>query len=376
MSEKRELVLKAFRGESVDRVPVGFWHHFTTEDEWLHGFENPEIIDKNKAGHKKFIEEVKPDFVKLMSDGFFAYPQPAFKDFKSISDLQTIEPLGANHPWISAQVELVKSLIADFPEDIVAIYNIFAPVTYLKWLVGKVSGGDDLIADYIVENRKALKHVLDVIGEDIASLSQRVIEEAGADGIYLSVQSIQENRVSAETYKEIISPSELKVLDAANEVKGHNILHICGYEGARNNIELFKDYPAQVVNWAVGPEGISLAKGRNIFRGRTVLGGFENGKDGLLYTGTKKAIQENKDARVIKEIAIKNKSNLLLGAFTFSDFKKYNALYCFNPDGNISGIYRKGHLVPLGEFIPFSNMIFKTFPKLKELGKRFKDAGD
>ena len=99
MSEKRELVLKAFRGESVDRVPVGFWHHFTTEDEWLYGFENPEIIDKNKAGHKKFIEEVKPDFVKLMSDGFFAYPQPAFKDFKSISDLQTIEPLGANHPW-------------------------------------------------------------------------------------------------------------------------------------------------------------------------------------------------------------------------------------------------------------------------------------
>ena len=126
MSEKRELVLKAFRGESVDRVPVGFWHHFTTEDEWLYGFENPEIIDKNKAGHKKFIEEVKPDFVKLMSDGFFAYPQPVFKDFKSISDLQTIEPLGANHPWISAQVELVKSLIADFPEDIVAIYNIFA----------------------------------------------------------------------------------------------------------------------------------------------------------------------------------------------------------------------------------------------------------
>lgn len=33
MSEKRELVLKAFRGESVDRVPVGFWHHFTTEDD-------------------------------------------------------------------------------------------------------------------------------------------------------------------------------------------------------------------------------------------------------------------------------------------------------------------------------------------------------
>ena len=117
-------------------------------------------------------------------------------------------------------------MIAAFPEDIVAIYNIFAPVLILNGLVGKVSGGDDTIADYIEENREALKHVLDVIGEDIASLSQRVIKEAGADGIYLSVQSIQDNRVSADIYKEIIAPSELKVLDAANEAKGHNILHI------------------------------------------------------------------------------------------------------------------------------------------------------
>ena len=34
-----------------------------------------------------------------MSDGFFAYPQPSFKDFKSISGLTSIEPLGANHPF-------------------------------------------------------------------------------------------------------------------------------------------------------------------------------------------------------------------------------------------------------------------------------------
>ena len=71
-----------------------------------------------------------------------------------------------------------------------------------------------------------------------------------------------------------------------------------------------KDYPAQVVNWAVGPEGISLAKGLNIFRGRTVLGGFENGKDGLLYTGTKKAIQE----KVREIIADTGTHGLIIGA--------------------------------------------------------------
>lgn len=310
MSEKRELVLKAFRGEVVDRVPVGFWHHFTEESEWLHGFENPFIIEKNRAGHKAFIADVKPDFVKLMSDGYFAYPQPAFKDFTSISELANLEPLGANHPWISAQVQLVKDLIAEFPEDIVAIYNVFAPVTYFKWLVGKVAGGDDLIADYRVEDATALKHVLDVITTDIASLSRRVIEEAGADGIYLSVQSIQDERVSAEDYRAIIAPSELAVLEAAQQAGGVNILHICGYEGARNDIHLFTDYPAQVINWAVGPEGISLAEGREIFGGRTVLGGFQNDKNGLLYKGSKEEIQ----AEVKRLLAEAGTTGLVLGA--------------------------------------------------------------
>ncbi len=44
-----------------------------------------------------------------MSDGYFAYPNPAIhKGLENISDLAGIEPLGADHPWITEQVELVK----------------------------------------------------------------------------------------------------------------------------------------------------------------------------------------------------------------------------------------------------------------------------
>ena len=257
MTSKRELVLKAFRGEPVDRVPVGFWHHFTSEDEWLAGFGNQAIIDKNLAGHQAFLAEVKPDFIKLMSDGYFSYPNERLKKVQSIKVLADIEPLGADHPWISEQVELVQKIRAGFTEDLVAIYNIFAPVTYFKWLVGKVAGGDDIIADFLAEDAVLTKRVLDVIAQDIAALTERIIKEAGADGIYLSVQSIQDARVSAEDYKAFIAPSELAVLEAANAAGGVNILHICGYEGARNDVHLFTDYPAQVITWAVGPEGIT-----------------------------------------------------------------------------------------------------------------------
>ena len=64
MSTKRELVLKAFKGEAVDRVPVGFWHHFTREDEWLKGFSNPEIIEKNLKGHKNFFLSTFTNLIK------------------------------------------------------------------------------------------------------------------------------------------------------------------------------------------------------------------------------------------------------------------------------------------------------------------------
>ena len=310
MTSKRELVLKAFRGEPVDRVPVGFWHHFTNEDEWLVGFGNQAIIEKNLAGHQAFLAEVEPDFIKLMSDGYFAYPNERLKKVQSIKDLADIEPLGADHPWISEQVELVQKIRAGFTEDLVAIYNIFAPVTYFKWLIGKVAGGDDIIADFLAENAVLTKRVLDVIAKDIAALTERIIKEAGADGIYLSVQSIQDARVSAEDYKAFIAPSELAVLEAANAAGGVNILHICGYEGARNDVHLFTDYPAQVINWAVGPEGISLAEGRKLFGGRTVLGGFENGKEGLLYTGSQAVIQDE-TKRLIAEAG---KVALIIGA--------------------------------------------------------------
>ncbi len=243
-------------------------------------------------------------------DGYFAYPNEHLKKVQSIKELADIEPLGADHPWISEQVELVQKIKASFTEDLVAIYNIFAPVTYFKWLVGKVAGGDDIIADFLAEDAVLTKRLLDVIAQDIAVLTERIIKEAGADGIYLSVQSIQDARVSAEDYKAFIAPSELAVLEAANAAGGVNILHICGYEGARNDVHLFTDYPAQVINWAVGPEGISLAEGRKLFGGRTVLGGFENGKDGLFYMGSQAAIQDE-TKRLIAEAG---KEALIIGA--------------------------------------------------------------
>ncbi|MGT2666512.1 uroporphyrinogen decarboxylase family protein [Streptococcus rifensis] len=312
MVSKRELVVKAFNGEVVDRVPVGFWFHFTEKEEWLNGLDSENIYQKNLQGHQKFIKSVKPDFIKLMSDGFFRYPSPVIREgVKSVTELEAISPLPDDHPWFDKQVQLVKDIKASFDEDIVALYNIFSPATHLKWqLANEVSAGDDQLADLLLENPDAVQTVLTVIANDLAKLVKRLLKEVPIDGIYFSVQGVQDHRINSDVYPTYIQPADLIVLEAAGGEDGLNILHICGYEGASNNIAVYKDYPAKVFNWAVKPENVSLKNGRELFGGKTVLGGFENEKNSLIYKGIRQEIEQ--EAKTI--LSENGRQGIILGA--------------------------------------------------------------
>ena len=307
MSEKKELVWNAFNNKSTDRVPVGFWFHYT-QNELLLAYDHPEMREQNLNGHKKFVSEFKPDFVKLMSDGYFFEPVTAdlIKNAASASDLKKLKAISSEDKWIRDQVSLVKDLTSTFGNEVLTFYNVFAPATAFKW----AAGGDAKLAAFIKEDKQAVIYALGVIAQNTETLARAVIQEGGADGIYLSVQSIQDKSVSPDLYAEAISPSELSVLTAANAAGGKNILHVCGYEGARNNFSLFKNYPATAINFASAVEGISLSEGKKIFGGKAVIGGFANTRDGILYKGSKEEIQAE-TKRLISEAG---KTGIILGA--------------------------------------------------------------
>ncbi len=308
MSNK-QFVINAFNNREVERVPVGFWFHFVEGEEFNQGLQREEIIQKNIDGHRGFYEKFKPDFIKLMSDGFFQYPNDVLIKGGSTKELKQIKPLGKNHPWIEKQVQLVKSLTDIFGNDVASFYNIFSPATFLRIQLTN-SNSKITISDYFKEDKVALKYALDVISEDIAILATRVIEEGKADGIYLSVQNIQDKDFTTKDYLDIIAPSEKNVLQAANKASENNILHICGYEGARNNLTIYKDYNAKVINWAVNIENVSLLEGKKIFGNRAVIGGFDNTAHGILYRGSKEEI-ENFTEQLLKNVGT---TGVILGA--------------------------------------------------------------
>ena len=243
----------------MERVPVGFWFHFVTLEEKGQGLNNPRNLSKKCCGHRNYVERIRPDFVKIMSDGFFLYPSNVYSPtIASIQELTSIESIGEGHPWIQQQVEVVQAIRETFTEEIASFYNIFSPISYLKrWFRTDQSRGDQVIATFLRKIQKPWPMSLMWSQGDIAILSRRLIQEAGVEGIYFSTQQIQDERVTDEEYRKFIEPSNIAVLGAANEARGINILHICGFEGASNEVELFKDYPAQVINWATHHEALA-----------------------------------------------------------------------------------------------------------------------
>ncbi len=313
MSTKRELVLKAFHNEETERIPVGFWFHFLEGDEFDAGLEIPELLEKNIAGHKKFKEDFDPDFVKIMTDGFFNLPYD-FSEINTVKDLSNLKQLPDNHPFFEKNVELVKRVREVFREDTLLFFNVFSPFNQLvgglagKSLLGRANAVKTFVR-FLNEDPEAVENALDIIAEGIGKLLKLVVKEGLADGIYLSVNN-PNRTIPEQTYKQHIAPSEKKVLAFAKEQSQDNILHICGYAGNTNILSAYQDYDVEVVNWAVHAELLGLKEGKEFFGGKAVIGGFGNTKDSVLYKGTKEEVEKYVED-LVREVG---KKGIIVGA--------------------------------------------------------------
>lgn len=282
--EKRTRVLAAMNKEKVDHVPVGFWFHFAGEEA---------IGDGCVQAHLKYYRETDLDFVKIMCDNYFPFPLP---QIQCSADWKKVEPLAKDHPFIKEQVDRAKAIVNEIGKERCVFYNVFAPFSSLRFGAEAVGLDDKTVMAHVRQNRTAVMHALDAIAWSNALLAELLITEAGCDGVYYCVQSGEYDRFSAEEYKAVVAPSDLYVLEHANRFSENNIMHMCGWAGARNRLELWKNYPAKVMNWAVYVEGMGLEEGRGYFGNKTSLGGFEthwDGKvqEGIIYNGTKQELQ-------------------------------------------------------------------------------------
>ena len=293
---KRERVLAAMNLQPVDRPPVGFWFHFQAEQG---------VGEACVQAHLDYYNHIDVDMVKIMCDSYFDYPNPVAKAVKEPKDWYAMKPLGKDSPFIREQVERARAVKAGLKDDMVVIYNVFAPFSLIRFGVG-----DDLVMDHLRREPEAIAYALDVIAQDCCTLSELLVTDAGIDGIYYCVQGGEKNRFTPEEYRRLITPTDKRVLEHANRFSDTNVLHCCGWAGIPNNLEVWQDYPAKAVNWACFVENMNLVEGMKFFGGRCVLGGFDNRPQGVLYSGTREEV-EAETARLIQRAG---KTGVILGA--------------------------------------------------------------
>ena len=288
---KRERFEKFLKGEPVDRVPVAFFHHFVPNNEWFKGLVSEEIFEKNVNGHRNSRAVFDPDVVKVMNDSLMMMPVD-FSEVDCASDLRKIKPPAPDSAWMQKTKELTLRALEFYKDSEAPKYVTgFSPFMVLRTallLSGKVIDPRATLLQWLDEDTDAFLDALDILAESIMGLNEMLINECGGEGIYFSVNN-QSSFFPDELYLKYITPSDKKVIAHANTLSDINLLHICGYAGKANNLQLYKDYDIAGFNWAVHAEGVSLSEGKKLFGGKPVFGGFEQAT--VIYTGTREEVE-------------------------------------------------------------------------------------
>lgn len=275
---KRERVIAAFRGQETDHVPVCMWKHVPQE---LWGDDDAFVKCQLDSYRNTDV-----DFVKLSADKYFGWPAPALMNITEAKQLWEMKPLGADHPQIRGQIERTKKIIQQLNGECVALYLVFAPLSYLRLQIGY-----PMMMKLIREDPEAMKYACDVIADDVKLLAKGLIEEAKVDGIFYSVQDGENNRFTAEEYRNWVTPSDKKVLDYINTLSDMNAIHFCAWEEIPNRLSVWSDYHAPVISWSRYIDIMDINEAKKQF-GATVWGGFDNREGTLLYTATKEELLE------------------------------------------------------------------------------------
>ncbi|MDR2052779.1 MAG: hypothetical protein LBP80_05120 [Treponema sp.] len=336
MTDKQSF-LDVMDNKETDGVPSLFWFHFSPQSAVISGPGNPKLFQTTLEGHRKYLRDVPYGAVKVMTEGYFMPSSLRdLRDYRADS-LRKIRPMDPHDPWIEEQVELCRQ-VAQMTEGRSAVFwTIFSPLFYLIFRsvcgalqnkalnavfgqLGKVKIFDNffknirlgkfrqLINSGILESDLgAFLHAHGCLTADLKVLAGRILKEGGADGIFLSVQSV--DGLSGENYRKYIAPDEREILDYARGISDYNILHICG-QNFKNDVTNYAGYNAKLYNWPAFASGPTLREGKAFFGGKAVIGGFGEGKDDLLYTGSREEIEAFTE-KLIKDTG---RRGLIMGA--------------------------------------------------------------
>lgn len=291
----RENTIAAVRGKKIDYIPSGFWLHFP--ESCFHG-------EAAVQAHLDFFRETETDIMKVMNENVVPCSVPIVNP----EDWANIPVFDRNSGFIQDQLEITKTILDKVHDKgivLLTIHGIVASAWHARGGTAGYETGSTFLTEHLRANPKAVAQAYDRISDALAILTEEAIK-IGVDGIYYAALGGESYLYTDEEFEKFIKPNDLKILKAAANRPAFNILHICK---DRLNLNRYKDYPVDVVNWGIYEQNPNMLEGRKIFPNAAILGGLDD-RAGVLVSGTEEEIR----AEVHRVICEMGREKFLLGA--------------------------------------------------------------
>jgi uroporphyrinogen decarboxylase len=267
---KRDAMLNLIHGQAApDYVPAAFFMHFDS----VH-HQGQAAIDK----HLEFFRYTGMDFVKIQYEQHLQPPSPIRKpeDWAQL-------PVNSEEVF-ETPIRVVEGLVKAAQSEALVVMTLYSPFMWAARLAE-----DAVIADHLHENPEAVTKGLKILTENVLTLA-RGCKRAGVDGFYASSQGGEASRFQDRSiFGKYIKPTDLAVWNEIQSCR-FNILHICDYKFAYDDLTPFLDYGGHVVNSSLklGDRTLTSKEVSQMF-GRPFMGGME--RKGEIATGDSDAIQ-------------------------------------------------------------------------------------
>lgn len=271
---RTERVLAAVHGDPVDRVPVCFWHHF-----------RPQGSGRALAEEtlRFFDEEFDLDIAKVMPDLPYPFPQ---RSIRTIGDWTLIEPVDPSSRYMTQRAETVRLLRDELGYDTPIVMTVFSPLAEAMY----AAIDRETFFAHLQEAPVVVHEALTILAENLRAHMRDIID-AGADGVFFSIQGCSSAVMSEAQYREFGRPYDLMALQGVRN-GWLNVLHIHGERDLHFDLAL--DYPVEVLSWSDRLAGPSLREAR-LLTSKCLMGGWH--EFGALSNGPEDAIRaEAEDA--------------------------------------------------------------------------------
>ena len=263
---KIERIQAALRGQPVDRPPYSFWFHYPCDQ-----VAGRPAAEAHLATYRKF----DADLLKVMNDNGYDLP-PGTGQVTSAARLAALPPAPLESACFQNQLEALREIQKQLKGQCYVVTTLFSPLSVAE----KITGGRT--ADLLAEDRDAAMIGLGHIADSLAGFAGACLD-AGADGIFMSVQDGINRQLGDGFYRECIRGFDTTVFRGARRAT-INILHV---HGEAMDFETFLDYPVEVINWADRASGPAIGDVVGRMR-QTILGGMDH--EGTIPAGDPAAL--------------------------------------------------------------------------------------